>query len=350
MEQLTPIILISGFLKLFFKEYDGKVIGEDINGSLFKDMNNIVPKMNDSFTIKINKKDVIIKKGDICAWNKCNGRGNNDKNNGNRENIIYTVINNLIPEEWYVSEEWKQLQSNLFIFLQKYHPGEQSSYVCRKLAGRTYNYDFLITNGIDYKNEFKFNGTSVTDLPQILSLSTNFDMGDMTLYADYMFDKGYVQKISELYGIDTPLKEEYIKFVHQTNYHKHSWCDYIYIHEDNGDKKNKKHIIVDESIHNYLENIKDTIDLQKITNKLKSTQLDKHFMLYSNGEFHHDEIIEDECTIKSVNSLKEGKHNMYNTIVLQTNKETTQIHMLLRWKNRYGVICPAWQISIKKYS
>ena len=87
---------------------------------------------------------------------------NNDKNNGNRENVIYAVINNLIPEEWFVSEEWNKLQSNLFIFLQKYHPGEQSSYVCKKLAGRTYNYDFLITNGIDYKNEFKFNGCCVT--------------------------------------------------------------------------------------------------------------------------------------------------------------------------------------------
>ena len=313
--------------------------------------------MDESLTIQINKKKVIINKNDICVWNKCKGRDNNDKHNGNRENMIYAMINNLIPEEWFSSETWNQLRSKLFIFLQKYHPGEQSSYVCKKLAGRKYNFDFLITNGMDYKNEFKFNGKSVTDLPQILSLSTKFDIGDITLYADYMFDEGFVSKISELYNIPTPQKEEYINFVHQTNYHKHPWCNYIYTHEDDINpsvaviymglnKKKQKHLIADYSIHKYLHSIKDKIDLQKITNKLKQTQLDKHFMLYINGDFNHDKIIEDECTIKHIDSLKKGNHGMCHTIVLQTNKETTKIHMLLRWRNHFGVLNPAWQIKI----
>ena len=35
-----------------------------------------------------------------------------------------------------------------------------------------------------------------------------------------------------------------------------------------------------------------------------------------------------------------------NTIVVNSNKFS--YHILLRWKNKKGVLYPAWQISIKK--
>ena len=215
------------------------------------------------------------------------------------------------------------------------------------MAGRKYNYDFKIFN-IDllYQNEFKFNAKSITDIPQILSLSSNFN----TNYSEYFYDN-YVGGISKLYGNDMINKDDYLINVHQTQYHKHPWFHHIYKNEN--EKLNEKKELVDKSIHEYLQILcienKDSFNLHKITNKLKETQLNKHFMLYDThtNKFYYDKINENECIIKNIHSLKlNQKKKYYNTLILNTNNENTKIHMLLRWRNHYGILNPAWQIKM----
>ena len=72
------------------------------------------------------------------------------------------------------------------------------------MAGRKYNYDFKIFNSdLLYQNEFKFNAKSITDIPQIKKLSSNFN----TNYSEYFYDN-YVGGISKLYGIDMINKDD----------------------------------------------------------------------------------------------------------------------------------------------
>lgn len=337
--------LIEDIFKQFTHTFHGKTVGKEIT------INHII---NTFFDNKQEDKNVIFKKeisnnidkDMVCLFKKCNGRSFNDSNNKMRENIIYSIINHEIPDEWYNESKWNELRIELYNYINKYHPGK-GDYKCVKMAGRKYNYDFKIFNGeLLYKNEFKFNAKSITDIPQILSLSSNFN----TNYSEYFYDN-YVLEISQLYGVDILEKNDYLKNVHQTQYHKHVWFHHIYKNEK--EKINEKKELVDKSIHEYLQLIcienKDSFNLQKITKKLKETQLNKHFMLYdtNTNKFYYDKINENECIIKDIHSLKlNQKKKYYNTMILNTNIEKTKLHMLLRWRNHYGILNPAWQIKI----
>ena len=72
-----------------------------------------------SLSILINDKNVNIGMGDICAFEdgKGGGRSTNDSKNKLREQIIYALINNLVPEEWYVNDKWFNIRANLFCYL-----------------------------------------------------------------------------------------------------------------------------------------------------------------------------------------------------------------------------------------
>ena len=292
-----------------------------------------------SIILQINKKATTICKSDIYKFNLQTGGGvgANDSNNRKREPLIYALVNRLIPDDWLSDEPWESINSSLSSYLDTHLPADK--HTCELLAGRLYNHDYNI-NGANV--EFKFNAISVVDIPQILSLASNKIIFPIN-YSDFFYDNGYIGAISEIYGIGMPMKTDWIKHIHQTNYDKLPWFRELKTNENN--YKNEKKILVDHSIHSYLDAMKESIDFQQITTLL-IPQANKTFMLYRGGTFYNDIITTDECTITSLNSLKKGRSGQYNTIIVNTLNERTTIHLLLRWKNHAGILMPGWQIKI----
>jgi len=299
--------------------------------------------MADTLNLQINGKDHVLNRDDLNTFMRPRGRNNNDHNNKVRELAIYCMANNIIPNEWLNDQRWLTLNDDLHSFFNSL-VDEYQGYECFMKGGRGSNYDFDIKYKIDEetsivkKIEFKYGCQRITGCPQFLSLSANFD----TNYSEKFYDN-CVPQISELYGIDIPPKDEYLRCVRGTNYSKMEWFQHIYENEDEHKVEKKK--IVDESIHNYLSTYINNIDLEKLQRKFNQTQSDKIYMCYCNGNFVKDQIETDELTLVGMDRLKAGRNRLNHTVILNTNSNTN-IHMLLRWRNHAGILNPAWQIKL----
>jgi hypothetical protein len=75
--------------------------------------------------------------------------------------------------------------------------------------------------------------------------------------------------------------------------------------------------------------------------KVKATQTDKIYLLWSNGTFHIDKVREQEMTEMMFHSIKNGN-------ILELKSGQTIYGLLLRWRNHKGILNPAWQISMKR--
>ena len=275
-------------------------------------------------------------------------RNNNDKNNKIRENIIIAIVNNKIPKEYYIlSYFWNNLKNKLFDVLNIIFNNNLIDLECKKAGGRNKNYDFLISildndnKKINKKIEFKFNCEKIDKCPQFLSLSSKFN----TNYTDIFYDN-YLPQISKLYNIEIISKSLYNKHIYQTIYNKNIFFKDLYDNETKYIKEKK--IIVDDSIDYYLKNNADKIDIIQLNNKFNESQIDKIYILYSIKEkkFFIDRLTDNELTLTGKFILEKNKQNYINKIIYETKYLTSQIHMLLRWRNHAGILNPAWQISI----
>ena len=274
------------------------------------------------------------------------GRKSNDKNNKIREEIIKII---LTPQaDPFLTDPvhglaWTNLRNEMVSAIQKVAKNnnrEYATYSIEKKAGRS-NFDFHIVydKGSDVL-EFKFGGTSLVRLPQFFNAGGNKKYHS-TLYADYWYDNFFDEYLVK-YGFnasDKPTKEKYLECVHANS------CDKIPIFKALKERKercNKEASkIVRRSITSFLTAYKDSTNLAEITADLQRSQKDKNFLLYEKGVFHYDRILPEELVAKSVVGIKNG-----NVLVIQTENPTTQLKMLLRWKNDAGILFPAWQIGM----
>jgi len=323
--------------------YDGD--GYDANGNNIDGCgaNGYNGEYQGKIIISIKGKDTILNKDDYSLFNKPKGRGNNDKNNKQREIIIYALVNDIIPQGWYETNEWQELKEELFAYIGKYCYSEYDSIKCIFKGGRSFNYDFDFEFTVSGKKvvkhiEFKYGCSKVTGCPQFLSLSSNFN----TNYSEYFYDT-CIQDISTLYEVDKPEKGEYLKNVTQTNYSKLDWFNTIYTNEKGKIKEKKK--IVDKSINDYLVDNARRMNIEELNAKFYKTQNGKQYMCFKDGLFHVDAIDNEEIVATGIKELKSGRNKLKNTVVLKTNTNST-IHMLLRWRNHAGVLNPAWQIKM----
>jgi len=293
-----------------------------------------------SFEAKVNdKKTYIVYKDDIDNFYKKGKKENNDFQNKIRELCLFSIFNNLVPDVWFEEQKWKDLKDSLSSIV--YDFGIEPNNL-KFMAGRAFNYDFAVKkNDDEIKLEFKFNCSSIKKYPQFLSLASyHFVIDD--LYADYFYDN-YMDKIQELYNPPFISKNDYLKFVYQSDETKHPFFTFLYskdksTNKDDLVKKKEKKKFVDKSIKDYLQIVK--LNLSKMNNKFQESQAGKKFILYKSGIFYKDEFENDELCISGINEITK------NTIILDTNKPTTKIKMLLRWKNHIGILFPAWQISL----
>ncbi len=290
----------------------------------------------------------------------------NDYNNKIREYLICCIINNQIPESWYKYHyKWNLIKIQLDIFLKKLINNlTYKSIECVCKGGRNFNYDFDIIFTLEdnseliKKIEFKFGCDKIDKYPQFLSLSTK----DNCLYADYFYDN-FVDNISRLYNLDYIEKKNYIKNIYGINYNNNNWFKFLYEKDKYIEKISKENVnlnnevkefvskneefnkLVELSINNFIMIYSYNLNFEDLTNKFLKTQKDKEYMCYK-GDFYYDYIDKKELSIKKISGFK-GSKKYKNTIVLETYCDT-KIYMFLRWKNHYGILNPAWQISIKR--
>lgn len=298
------------------------------------------------FIIHPNISDILLfSKASICK------KSDNDKNNKIREEIIEAL-----PEmdDYYFTdpiygEQWTNLCAKLTICVYQIADNHEfTNYEIVRLAGRTNNYDFKFIyynhDTIIYERnvEFKNGSSSISKLPQFLSLSDKFNLLDCDVsYSSYFYDyylTNYLLLDSSI-ELEKPEKEIYLKHVSNTNYDIVPFFRELKTKEPNF--KKEKSQLVNESIRTYLELYGGQINLKKIADKLKS-QDDKVFMMWDGNQFHLEEIIPNGENLQ-FNEIKNG-----NTIMLKT--DVYNYHLLLRWRNHKGILNPAWQIKLSKHS
>ena len=277
-------------------------------------------------------------------------KSKNDRNNKLRETIIAAIINDKVPLNYYESsEEWRTMKKGIFEYIQEITGNiENQKIECIQKGGRKFNYDFdFVINDNETKMiEFKFNAETISDVPQFVSpmkpskfLSMNFE--------EWYYDN-YLTQISTEFSIPMPIKEEYLKQIHNPS--PKCMTDYqqkYYAGCKNSSQYDKTHENINfhlyaknkskEALTEFIE--KSDLDIEKMSEYLMNSQKGKVYMLYKNKKFHSQ--IVDVNNYKIVDYQKDPEKNTY-IATLQNGKK---IKILLRWKNGNGIAFPAFQIS-----
>ena len=297
----------------------------------------------------------IIQYKSISAFN-LSSRQLNDKNNKSRENIIGAIINDKVPENYYILNKWFYMKQNIFNFLKKLDDKDYVKVDCINKAGRGNKYDFLIRKFYDdgtsqeFMIELKFNASSIDETPQFVSPmkpSQYMNNSSNTSYEEYYYDN-YLQELSEMAKLKMPTKEEYLKQIHSNKPKCMKEYQELYYNgcKESSKFTNKEEDIKfynfakkasNESITSFINNTELNVEL--LSNYLHTTQQNKIYMLYSNKEFILQKINMDDYTIDSV--IKNANKFRYECV----SKTGKKIYILLRWKNGNGIAFPAFQIS-----
>lgn len=279
---------------------------------------------------------------DITLFFENNSRKENDSSNSKREDIIFFILSGKIPGEWLINcKKWYKIYTELnkiMNILTNYR-----KYKITKKGGRKSNHDFELeiesSNNIETINlEFKHNCNKICNLPQFANISCEFFVDKK--YSEFFYDN-YIEKIYDIYNeIERIDKMSYMKYVHGTNY-GNNFFKQLYDYDNINDvKKREKQKLVKKSIQEYLNIVK--LDIDAINKKLLE-QNNKVFILWDKKReiFIKEQFNKKDITITRYSHIKNN-----NTIVLNTESDKT-VNMLLRWKNRIGILNPAWQISLK---
>jgi hypothetical protein len=292
----------------------------------------------------------LIHTGSIHAF-QCSTKHLNDINNKTRENVIGAIINQKMPEDYFIIWKWERLKRAIYQYLEQLNDSRPYVKVeCIHKAGRKYNYDFEIRFDYDdqtqqtFNIELKFNSSSVENTPQFVSpMKPSQYMSNS--YEEYFYDH-YLPLLSTASGIPLPSKEEYLKHIHSTKPKcMKPFQDLYYQGCEYSSKFTKKeediqfyHLskkLSNESIASFIDKTELRIDL--LSSYLLNTQRNKIYMLYYNHNFLLQKANMDDYVLESV-----SKHvNRYDC----RSKSGKVIQILLRWKNGNGIAFPAFQIS-----
>ena len=286
-------------------------------------------------------------------------RANNDMNNKLREGFFISCRmpgNETIFEDPTHGPDCVDIREKFEAKLKELC--DHDSYTIQQMAGRKYNYDFLLElekggEKKEIKLEFKFNAKSILAIPQFIQKNTTWELFD-TKYHDHFYDGPYLMEIlalndgvSAVATTTAPItihileKDEYMKHIMKTSYDCNPFFQYL--KDTEGTKKKEKHAIVKRSIADYLLQYAKNIHMDVFKQTLIETQSNKEYLLYDpkTCQFYLDRL-----DIMDLESLAFDRVDRKNTIVLKTEKN--EFHLLLRWKNHQGVLNSAWQVSIRQ--
>jgi len=296
---------------------------------------------------KKNKKNNVITnticESDYSYFQETSTKDRNDAYNKKREVIICDLINKKIPEEFYSSPHWENLRQKLEICIQneilpKLGIEDMESIWCKVKAGRKHSHDFLLkVNGVSAPLEFKYGVDCVNDAPQFVSpmkpsqyLEENFE--------GYFYDN-YFHKIHEKYLMKTgdnrlmASKEVYVK----TNHSEKVPCliPYKQLYDTDNEFKTFCRSIEEEAVERFIREVDPKLNL--LSDKLKTKQKDKIYLLYKDGKFTTETMNEDMFKLVSVVERK-GRRYICETAC------GGKISIRLRFKNGCGIQFPAFQI------
>jgi hypothetical protein len=230
---------------------------------------------------------------DISTFFSTSTRNTNDATNKIREKILAIISNppkiylddaefgnswRIVHEAWNDALKKIAEDSNLPVY---------TSIQTKVKGGRRFNYDADITyyNGTEIvanrKIEFKNGGYNISDLPQFLSLQSKIDLFPIT------YDKFWYENYLDKYlACDTmitqpkPPLELYLKYVTSTNYSITPFFAELKSREMFFQKE--KNSIVNRSITDYLTQHGNTININAFSEKVKTTQTEKTYLLWCN--------------------------------------------------------------------
>lgn len=279
-------------------------------------------------------------------------RCNNDKSNKTREHIIGALINNKVPENYFVLGKWLIMKNNVFAYINSLTTEPYIKVECINKAGRGNNYDFLIKlyytidTWQEYKVEFKFNVSSLDEAPQFVSpMKPSRYLNNS--YEEFYYSN-YLTKLAKSANLTMPSMEEYLKQIHSNKPKCMKPFQELYY---NGCRTSSKFTGKQEhiSFYNYakeLSNISITqfinnseLNSAMLTDYLLTSQANKIYMLYTNNSFIKQVINSDDYII--INIIKQPTKFKYECI----SKSGKKINVLLRWKNGNGMAFPAFQIG-----
>jgi len=288
---------------------------------------------------------------DIQHFFNTSTRDENDSANRGRENTLPLLSNP--PQEYLAHPEfgasWRDVSPKwnaaLYKVAEKTNVPAYTSTEVKLKAGRKFHYD---TNVMYYNGatlvgtrtiEFKYGGRNICNLPQFLSLPAKFKLFPVT-YDEFWYDNGLPAYIACDAGITLaiPPREEYLKSVTSTTYSEPLFAQFK---ERELFFQKEKNAVVNASITDYLTTHGKNINIAAFSEKVKSSQTDKIYLLWSNGDFNIDMMSDAEMSAMEYHSIKNGN-------VLQVKAGNTMYGLLLRWRNHKGILNPAWQISMKR--
>jgi len=281
-------------------------------------------------------------------------RRSNDENNKIRECIVGAIINNKVPENYYIIKKWCDFKKNIFNFLEKLNCKAYVKVECIHKAGRKNNYDFLIKihehHDIiqEYHLELKFNASSIDDAPQFVSPMKPSQYMSAS-YEKFYYDN-FLQQLATFYELPMPKQDEYMTQIHNDKPKCMKLFQDLYYR---GCKKSSKFTNNSKDIecYEYAKNVSNNsissfinyadLNIEMLSNYLYNTQKDKIYMLYSctTKRFILQKIDINDYNIVSV--IKNPQKSRYECMT----KTGKKINILLRWKNGNGIAFPAFQIS-----
>ena len=178
-------------------------------------------------------------------FSKGSSRANNDSENKIRESILKNILTENCFDEYFADAnyglKWNELKQKWNDCLISLCPVLFSSLKVIQKAGRTFNYDFLVVyydeneNILCEKNiEFKHNVSSISKLPQFLSLPDKISNFISHKYAEFYYDNyidKYIEQDEELESIKKMEKEQYLKIIGNIKYNIHPLFQKMYDNE-----------------------------------------------------------------------------------------------------------------------
>lgn len=267
----------------------------------------------------------------------------NDGANKKREAILAILLTapEALLQDPTWGDKWRDLRTKWHQALQKIRTGSEITVVHK--GGRSFNWDFdvIYKRGpirITEKVEFKCGGTAVSELPQFLSLPAAKAGLLPVSYAEFYYDNYLDCYLAIDPVLSKPSREDYLRIVGTINYNSHAF--FSIAKERDTLFQEKKNIVVNTSITDFLTRYSAQIDLGLLKSKIQDTQDGKVVLLWADGRFHQDQMAVATSSEFVFSGIKNG-----NCIVVKAGSK--EYHLLLRWRNHKGVLNPAWQISLK---
>ena len=281
---------------------------------------------------------------DVRTFSQKSTRGNNDSTNKVRERVLlhlYTLPQSFLDHPEY-GVEWRSLYQSWHDAIKtvalKTGVPDYSSVDFVLKAGLRNHYDMEVIYGTTCRKiEFKYGTTRIAKLPQILSLFANYPLFDET-YDTFWYDRYLDRYIACDPGITVskPARDLYLKEVMNFQHKNKPFFEQLRAREPHFKAEKKK--VVDDSIADFLDTYGAKVNLALLADKLSASQ-DKNYLLCENGVFHLERVANEILPLTFL--------GIKNKNTLQAMRGTTLYNLLLRWRNRKGILVPAWQISVK---